>query len=152
DEGLEVLGGVVRERLAEEDAGVIDQHVDRLEARQCRLDDLGGSGRLADMAVHPRDVIRSRDLGGFAHPSRVGHDVETPFDKPIHDSRTDSLRSSGHDGCLPWAAHGCSPPRYVSEPRTPIRSPAPLPNAWRPLIASTITWRARVHQRSSSIT
>src|SRR4029453_15163639 len=94
------------------------------KAESGALGDLGGSGRLADMAVHHRDVIRSRDLGGLAHPSRIGDDVETPFDKPIHDSRTDSLRSSGHDGCLPWAAHGCSPPRCVSEPGTPQPSSA----------------------------
>jgi hypothetical protein len=42
DQRLEVLGRVVREWLGEEDAGVIDQYVDRLEARQRRLNDLGG--------------------------------------------------------------------------------------------------------------
>jgi hypothetical protein len=51
DERLEVLGRVVRERLGEEDAGVVDQRVDRLEATQRRLDDLGGSCRLVDVAV-----------------------------------------------------------------------------------------------------
>src|SRR2546430_5666683 len=43
DERLEVLGRVVRERLGEEDPGVVDQCVDRLEARHRRLDDPGGS-------------------------------------------------------------------------------------------------------------
>src|SRR5439155_25858962 len=36
-----------------------------------------------------------------------GDDVETPFDEPFHDSGADPLRSSGHDGCLPLAVHGC---------------------------------------------
>ena len=109
DERLEVLGRVVRERLGEEDAGVIDQYVDRLEARQRRLDDLGGGCRLADVAVHQSDVVGSRDLGGLGHLPGIGNDVETPFDKRFHDSRADPLRSSGHDGCLPWVAHGRLP-------------------------------------------
>src|SRR5215472_9593203 len=32
-----------------------------------------------------------------------------PQGKRFHDSRADPLRSSGHDGCLPRAAHGCLP-------------------------------------------
>src|SRR5215831_7425873 len=36
----------------------------------------------------------------------IGNDVEPPFDKPLHDSRADPLRSPSHDGCLPLATHG----------------------------------------------
>src|SRR5439155_4292425 len=111
DERLEVLGRVVRKRLGEEDAGVIDQCVDRLEARQGSLDDLGGSCRLADVAVDQSDVVGSRDLGGLGHLPGIGNDVETPFDKRFNDSRADPLRRSGHDGCLSWAVHGCLPRR-----------------------------------------
>src|SRR5947209_3722919 len=46
DERPEVLGCVVRERLGEEDARVIDQRINRVEARQRRLDDFGGRCRL----------------------------------------------------------------------------------------------------------
>jgi len=75
--------------------------LDRLETRQCRLDDLGGSGWFADVAVHQSDVVGSPDLGGLGHLPGIGNDVETPFDKPFRDSRADPLRSSGHGGCLP---------------------------------------------------
>src|SRR5207245_2777199 len=34
-----------------------------------------------------------------------GDDVEAAFDEGFHDARADSLRSSGHDGCLALAAH-----------------------------------------------
>ena len=84
---IAVLDRVVRERLGEEDAGVIDQYVDRLEARPRRLDDPGGSCRLADVAVHQGDVVGSRDLSGLGHLPGIGNDVEPPFDKPLHDSR-----------------------------------------------------------------
>ena len=83
--------------------------LDRLEARQCRSDNLGGSGWFADVAVHQSDVVGSPDLGGLGHLQGIGHDVETPFDKLFRDSRADPLRRSGHDGCLPWAAHDCVP-------------------------------------------
>ena len=69
DERLEVLGRVVRERLGEENAGVIDQCVDRLEARQRRLDDLGGSCRLADVAVHQSDIVRKPRPRWIGSPS-----------------------------------------------------------------------------------
>jgi hypothetical protein len=61
DERLEVFGRVVRERLGEENAGVIDEHVDGLEARQRHFDDLGGGCRFAEMAVRESDVVRSRN-------------------------------------------------------------------------------------------
>jgi hypothetical protein len=70
------------------------------------LDDFGGSCRVADVAVYQRDAVGSRDLGGLGHLQGIGHDVETPFDKPFRDSRADPLRSTGHDGCLARAAHG----------------------------------------------
>src|SRR5215469_4257118 len=78
----------------------------RLEARPRRLDDPGGSCRLADVAVHQGDVVGSRDLSGLGHLPGIGNDVEPPFDKPLHDSRADPLRSPSHDGCLPLATHG----------------------------------------------
>ncbi len=68
--------------------------------------DLSRSCRLADVAVHESDVVRSRNLGGLGHFSGIGDDVETAFDKRFDDARADALRSSGHDGCLPLAAHG----------------------------------------------
>jgi len=40
----------------------------------------------------------------LGHLSGIGNDIETAVDKRFHDSRADSLRSSGHDGCLWWAA------------------------------------------------
>src|SRR6185436_6817071 len=49
--------------------------VDRLEASQRRLDDLGGSGWLADVTVHQRDVVGSHDLGGLGNLLGIGHDV-----------------------------------------------------------------------------
>jgi hypothetical protein len=114
DERLEILGRVVRERLGEEDARVIDQRVNRMEARQRGLDNSGCSCRLADVAVHQGDLIGSDDLSGLGHPSGIGNDVETAFDKRFHNSRADPLRSSGHDGCLPWAAHDCLPEKVLS--------------------------------------
>src|SRR3989475_1368243 len=53
---FEILDGVVRERLGEEDAGVIDQYVNDLEASYRCLDDLGGSCGLADVTVHQSDL------------------------------------------------------------------------------------------------
>src|SRR5262249_55496984 len=83
DERPEVLGRVVRERLGEEDAGVIDQCVNRLEPGERGLDDLGGRCRLADVAVHEGDWVGSRDLGGLGHLPGIGNDVETPLDKRV---------------------------------------------------------------------
>src|SRR6185369_4763918 len=62
---------------------------------------------------HQSYVVGSRNLDGLGHLPGISNDIETPFDKLFHNSRTDPLRSSGHDGCLPWAAHGCLPPHAV---------------------------------------
>src|SRR5215831_2693678 len=78
------------------------------EASYRRLEDLGGSRGLSDVTVHQSDLVGSRNFGGLRHVPRIGNDVETPFDERLHDPRADPLRSSGHDGCLPWAAHSCS--------------------------------------------
>jgi hypothetical protein len=69
----------------------IDQHVDRLEARQRRFDDLGGRCRFADVAVHEGDVVGSCDFDRLGHFPGIGNHVETAFDKPFHDSRADPL-------------------------------------------------------------
>src|SRR5476651_379619 len=53
----------VDEWLGKEDARVIDECVDGLEARERRLDDLGRSRGLTNMAVHQSDAIGVRDLG-----------------------------------------------------------------------------------------
>src|SRR5262249_22801847 len=106
NERPEVLGCVVRERLGEEYAGVVDQYVYGLETRQRCLDDPGGSRRLADVAVHQSDLVRGRDLSGLGHLPGVGDDVEPAFDKRLRDSGADTLRCSGHDSCLLLAVHG----------------------------------------------
>ena len=64
-----------------------------LKAGQRRLDDLGRSCRLADVAVYQSDAVGSRDLGRLSHLPGIGNDIEAPFDKRLHESRADSLRS-----------------------------------------------------------
>src|SRR5262249_37408669 len=61
--------------------------------------------RLADVAVHQSDLAGRRHLGGLAHLPRIGDHIEPPLDEHLHCPRADPLRSSGHDGCLPQAAH-----------------------------------------------
>src|SRR5215813_1925227 len=112
----EILDRVVRERFVEVDAGVIDQHVNHLEARYGRLHDLGGSCRLADVAVNPSDLVESLHLRGLGHLPRTRDNVEPSCDERLHDPRADPLRRSGHDGCLRWVAHICLPrKRLVTE-------------------------------------
>jgi hypothetical protein len=118
-ERLEVLGRVVREPLGEEDAGIIDQGVDRPEASQRRLDDLGRSCGLADVAVHQGDAVGSRDLAGLRHLPGTGDDVKTAFNKRFHDACANPLRSSRHDGCLSLAAHGLPPNCVVKRFKKP---------------------------------
>jgi hypothetical protein len=103
---LEVVGRVFGERLGEEDAGIVDQDVDRPEARQGRLDDIRGRCRFADVTVHQRHVIGGRDLVGSGHFAGIGNHIETTFEKRFHNSCADPLRRSGHDRCLAWAGHG----------------------------------------------
>ena len=60
-------------------------------------------------ARDPNPMASICGLAGLGHHPGIGNYVETPFDKPFHDSRADSLRTSGHDGCLPRNAHGHLP-------------------------------------------
>src|SRR5262249_23918672 len=100
---------VVRKRLGEEDAGVIDQYVDGPEARERCLEGSGGGRLIADMAVHEGDAVRSRHFSGLGHLPGIGNDVEAALDKRFHNSCADALRSSSHDGCLSLAAHDWLP-------------------------------------------
>src|SRR5437773_1239145 len=59
----------------------------------------------AAVTVHQSDVVGSRDLGGLGHLSRIGNDVEAPFDKPFHNSRADPLRGPRYDHCFPIQLH-----------------------------------------------
>src|SRR5262249_17910632 len=98
---------------------------DRLEARQRRLDDPGGSHRVADVAFHQGDVVGSRDLGGPGHFQGIGNDVEAPFDECVYDPRADALGGSDYDGWLPCAGHDCLPRTWIKETVRWIRSPRP---------------------------
>lgn len=116
-ERLEVLRRVIREGLGAKDAGVIDQNVDGLEAGQGRLDDRGGRASFADVATRKSDRIGTRNLGELGHFPGSCSDIETPFNKRLHDSRADPLRNPGHYGCLPRGAHACLPHRSCHEDR-----------------------------------
>ena len=75
-----VLGGVVGERLGDEDAGVVDQGVDASETLQRSADDLVGGGGLGDVAVdgeHVGVLGRLHRAGGSDHApalSAIGGD------------------------------------------------------------------------------
>ena len=56
-----VLGRVLRERLCDEDAGIVDQRVDAAEARDGLRDDAFGGGRVGDVAGERRGRRRRSD-------------------------------------------------------------------------------------------
>jgi hypothetical protein len=51
DQGIEILGSKVRERLGAEDSGVIHQNIDGSEVLDRSFDSFGGGLLLADIAV-----------------------------------------------------------------------------------------------------
>src|SRR5438270_4654278 len=91
-----VLGGVIGERLGDEDASVVDQRVDPAELTQALADDRFGGGGIADVTLNGKhaDVFRRLD-GARVRDYRV---AEFPV---CGDERlSDSLRGPGDDGNL----------------------------------------------------
>ena len=66
-----VFGGVVGERLGDEDAGVVDQRVDAAEARDRLRDDALGGRRIGDVAGDGQDVR----IGGRLDRAGIGDDA-----------------------------------------------------------------------------
>jgi hypothetical protein len=108
-------------------------------------DDHGGSGRLSDVTIHQSNLVGSDDVSGLRYLPRIGNDVEAPLDEPFHDCRADSLRSSGHDGCLAWAAHGRLPRCIGPEDENPV----PIQGAdWAAALQIFLERHLRLHQQA----
>src|SRR5438309_11463481 len=72
-----VLGGVIGERLGDEDASVVDQRVDPAELTQALADDLSGGGGIADVTLNGKhlDVFRRLDGGRLPYDWTAGFRV-----------------------------------------------------------------------------
>jgi hypothetical protein len=97
DQGVEVLEGVVREGLADVDAGVVDQGVDPAKALDRLVDDALGGVRVGEVAWHDHDPRVRRGLDGS---SGCDHVISELTVCP-RDTRADALRSAGDDRDLP---------------------------------------------------
>src|SRR6266550_6686365 len=91
-----VLGGVIGQRLGDEDAGVVDQRVNPAELTQALADDLFGGGGIADVTLNGKHAGVFRRLDG----ARVRYYRVAEFPVCGDERLSDSLRGPGDDGNL----------------------------------------------------
>src|SRR3989442_919045 len=91
-----VLGGVIGERLGDEDASVVDQRVDPAELLQALANDLFGGGGIADVTLNGKDADVFRRLDG----ARVRYYRVAEFPVGGDERLSDPLRGPGDDGNL----------------------------------------------------
>jgi len=97
----EVLGRVVREGLADEDARVVDQGVDPSEPPERLVDDALGGLCVGDVTLHGQDV---GFLGGVDR-ARGRDDPVTSTSKRCCEARADALRRASDDRDFLRLAH-----------------------------------------------
>src|SRR5579872_7364063 len=98
---------VLREWLADEDAGVVHQRVDTAETGHCHPNHLFRDILVADVARHDQYVVIVSRL----HGTCGGNHAIVPVAIRRNDGRPDALRSSGYDSHFLLATHGRSPSR-----------------------------------------
>jgi hypothetical protein len=104
-----VVSGVVRERLGDEDAGVVDERVDAPEGLERSTDDPIGGGRIADVSLdaeHQRILVRLGRAGdrhdGPPVPQVAGDDAcADPPGTPGDDDDLVVLLAHAPSMCLP---------------------------------------------------
>jgi len=118
------LAVVIRETgFGERDARFFDQCFDRLEARQCRVEQtLAAVVGSSDVPIHQGDALGSRDLGDSLTFREIGQRRCTPFDKlfslfqaPI------PCEAPVHEAVSRGVVHDCLPLK-ISEPLIRARS------------------------------
>src|SRR5215475_1557323 len=97
---MKVLGSVLVERLRDEDAGIVDEHIDPPEALLSLVDQVAGSRRFTNVTVDQQQVVgwsqRSRDC----YTSRVRDYVEALGKEFLGQAESDAARGSSNDCCL----------------------------------------------------
>src|SRR3954468_7396203 len=98
-----VLGGVLGERLGDEDARVVDHGVDAPEPLHGGLDDAPRGGRVGDVALDGEDVRVVHGCNG----ARGGDDGVAELAVALDEGGADALRGPGDDrDLLDLRAHG----------------------------------------------
>ena len=96
-----VLGGVLRERLCDEDAGIVDQRVDTAKAGDGLRNHALGRLPVGDVAGNGEHVIVARRLDGTCG----GDDAIIAIAKTLDQGGADALRCTGDDGNLLLDTH-----------------------------------------------
>ena len=104
-ERLEVIGRVVRERLGEEYARVVNECIDRLELARRSLDNLCSRSGLTDISVDQRQLVRRHECARLCNVPRVRDDGVAPLQEGLYKAGADALRGTGYDGCLGFVQH-----------------------------------------------
>ena len=89
----EILGGIVGERLGDEDAGIVDQRVDAAETLERLRYDLLRRRRIGDVAGNGQNIRIPRRLDRAG----IGDDAVIAIAISLDQVRADALRCAGDD-------------------------------------------------------
>src|SRR5258706_12516314 len=105
DKSTEIVNAVVSKGLRREDAGVVDNDINRPELPNSDVDNFASGSSVADVAVYQHKLVGRLQLGRLCRITRCAHYVIATFQESLDYCGADSLRGSRHDYCFSSICH-----------------------------------------------
>ncbi len=104
-EGTEIINTVLNKKLHQEDAGVVDNSINRAKLLNSGVDYLLCGSCLTDVSVHQRKLVGSLQLSRLCRAARGTYNVIATFQEGFYYCSADSLRGARYDYRLLSVCH-----------------------------------------------
>src|SRR5262249_50615819 len=109
DESPQIVSRILREGFREEDAGIVDKHIERSEPARGDAGDLFCRCRIADVPGNQREIVCLLERSRPCDVARVRNHIVSLSQEGLNNTCSDALRAAGHNYCFLSACHLKSP-------------------------------------------